>query len=149
MHEDARHHPYLDLYKLGTGPLYCFYRPYHLCYFEVPNSIARAVFFNDATITPLGAPTVEVVATAKTDLKAGTVLDKVGGYLTYGDCENAEVAREQGLLPIGVAEGCRLRRDVPKDQVLTYADVELPADRLCDRLRAEQDALVPQAAMHS
>ncbi len=41
---------------------------------------------------------------------------------------------------MGLAEGCRLKRDVPKDQVLTYADVELPAGRLVDRLRAEQAA---------
>jgi predicted homoserine dehydrogenase-like protein len=31
-----------------------------------------------------------------------------------------------------------LKRDVPKDQPLAYADVELPKDRLCDKLRAEQ-----------
>jgi predicted homoserine dehydrogenase-like protein len=41
---------------------------------------------------------------------------------------------------MGLAEGCRLKRDIPKDQVLTYDDVELPAGRLCDKLRAEQSA---------
>ena len=52
-----------------------------------------------------------------------------------------------GLLPIGVAEGCRLRRDIPRDQVLTYADVEVPEGRLCDQLRAEQSAFTPQPAL--
>jgi predicted homoserine dehydrogenase-like protein len=37
-------------------------------------------------------------------------------------------------------EGVRVVRPVAQDEVLTYDDVELPGDRLCDRLRAEQDA---------
>ncbi|AEG93583.1 NAD(P)H-dependent oxidoreductase [Ramlibacter tataouinensis] len=135
-HPQQRH--YLNLYKLGEGPLYCFYTPYHLCHFEVPNTVARAVLFQDAALAPLAGPLVEVVATAKTDLKAGDTLDGLGGYLTYGLAENAPLAREQDLLPIGLAEGCTLRRDVAKDAVLTFADVTLPAGRLCDRLWAEQ-----------
>jgi predicted homoserine dehydrogenase-like protein len=140
MHDHPMQQHYLNLYKLGSGPLYCFYTPYHLCHFEVPNTVARAVLFGDAAITPLGAPTVDVVATAKIDLKAGQVLDGIGFYMTYGQCENANISHAQNFLPMGVAEGCRLRRDIPKDQVLTYADVEVPEGRLCDKLRAEQKA---------
>ncbi len=139
MHDDPIQQHYLNLYKLGEGPLYCFYTPYHLCHFEVPNTVARAVLFGDATITPAGPPRVDVVAAAKIDLKAGEVLDGMGHYMTYGLAENADVTAAEGLLPIGLAEGCRLVRDVPKDQVLTYADVELPEGRLSDRLRAEQN----------
>jgi predicted homoserine dehydrogenase-like protein len=130
---------YLNLYKLGEGPLYCFYTPYHLCHFEVPNTVARAVLFNDAAIAPLGGPLVDVVATAKTDLKAGEVLDGMGYYKTYGQCENSEVVYDQKLLPIGLAEGCRLNKDIPRDRVLSYNDVEVPEGRLCDRLRQEQN----------
>ena len=83
---------------------------------------------------------------AKTDLKSGTVIDTLGGYATYGQCENYTVARAENLLPMGLAEGCRLRRDVAKDTALTYADVEIPAGRLIDRLRAEQDAMFPARA---
>jgi predicted homoserine dehydrogenase-like protein len=139
-HDDPAQQHYLNLYKLGTGPLYCFYTPYHLCHFEVPNTVARAVLFGDAAITPTGAPMVDVVTTAKIDLQAGQRLDGLGHYMTYGLCENAEIARNQRLLPIGLAEGCHLARDIPKDQVLTYDDVELPMGRRCDTLRAEQDA---------
>ena len=142
-HDHPAQQHYLHLYKLGTGPLYCFYTPYHLCHFEVPNTVARAVLFNDAALTPLGAPCVDVVATAKIDLKAGQVLDGIGYYMTYGECENSDIVRAQDLLPMGLAEGCRLKRDIPKDQVLTYADVELPEGRLCDKLRAEQNAYFP------
>lgn len=137
--EDAEQQHYLNYYKLGEGPLYCFYTPYHLCHLEVPNTIARAVLFKDAAIAPHGKPTVDVVATAKRDLFAGEVLDGIGCYMTYGQCENADVTREGELLPMGLAAGCRLIRDIPKDQVLTYKDVELPDNRLCDQLRRAQD----------
>ncbi|MDX6489093.1 MAG: hypothetical protein QOK13_1708 [Gaiellaceae bacterium] len=142
-HDDPQKQHYHNLYKLGEGPLYCFTTPYHLCHFEVPTTVGRAVLFGDATIAPDHGLRVEVVATAKKDLHAGETIDGFGGYMTYGLAENAETARAADLLPIGLAEDAQLTRDVPKDQVLTYADVERPAGRLSDRLRAEQDALVP------
>lgn len=147
-HDDPKQQHYLNLYKLGEGPLYSFYTPYHLCHFEVPISVARVVLFGDYVLSPLGAPQVDVVTTAKIDLKAGETLDGIGYYMTYGQCERADVTLAEKLLPMGLAEGCRLKRDVPKDQVLTYDDVELPEGRLCDRLRAEQDAyFAPQKTM--
>ena len=104
-----------------------------------PTTVARAVLFNDATIAPINGPLVEVIATAKTDLNAGDELDGIGFYMTYGQAERADVCRRDRLLPIGLAEGARLKRDIAKDAVLTMDDVELPEGRLCDRLRAEQD----------
>ncbi|HWT92763.1 MAG TPA: SAF domain-containing protein [Solirubrobacteraceae bacterium] len=131
---------WLELYKLGDGPLYTFYTPYHLCHLEVPTSLARVALFKDPIVTPLGPPVVDVVATAKRDLRAGETLDGIGWFMTYGQCENVAAPGAASLLPMGLAEGCRLVRDVPVDQVLTYDDVELPPGRLCDRLRAEQSA---------
>jgi predicted homoserine dehydrogenase-like protein len=142
-HDDPKQRHYLNLYKLGEGPLYSFYTPYHLCHFEVPQTVARAVLFGDATIAPLGAPTVEVVTTAKRDLMAGEVLDGLGGYDTYGVAERADVTAAEELLPMGVAEGCTLKHDVAKDSVITYADVLLPAGRLVDELRAAQATELP------
>lgn len=139
-HDDPKQRHYLNLYKLGEGPLYSFYTPYHLCHFEVPLSVARAVLFQDPVMAPLGVPLVDVVTTAKIDIKAGKVLDGIGFYMSYGQCENAEIVQAQNLLPMGLAEGCRLKRDVSKDQVLTYDDVELPPGRLSDKLRSEQNA---------
>jgi predicted homoserine dehydrogenase-like protein len=91
----------------------------------------------------MAGPVVDVVTTAKVDSPAGTVLDGLGEYLTYGQCENTDTTMRERLLPMGLAEGCRLRRDVVRDQVLTYDDVELPSDSLVHRLRAEQDRLYP------
>ena len=138
-HDDTRQKHYLNLYKLGEGPLYCFYTPYHLCHFEVHNSVARAALFHDATIAPETGLRVDVVATAKTNLEAGQVLDGIGHYMTYGQCENADVVRREGLLPMGLAEGCSVKRDLPRDHVLTCDDVEFPLGRVSDELREEQN----------
>jgi predicted homoserine dehydrogenase-like protein len=137
-HDHPQQKHYLNLYKLGEGPYYCFYTPYHLCHFEVPNTIARAALFHDAATSPIGRPYVEVVARAKKDLKSGDILDGIGHYMTYGVCENSEITIKEDLLPLGIAEGCKLKGDIPKDQVLTYSDVEIPEGRLVDRLLMEQ-----------
>lgn len=139
VHEDPVHQHYLKLYKLGDGPFYCFYTPYHLCHFEAHSSVARAALFGDAAIAPLGAPLVEVVTAAKVDLSAGDEIDGLGGYKTYGLAENADVTADEKLLPMGLAEGATLKREVPKDQVVTYDDVELAPDLVSVKLRREQD----------
>ncbi|MGD8426837.1 MAG: Gfo/Idh/MocA family oxidoreductase [Balneolaceae bacterium] len=137
-HDHPIQQHYLKLFKMGEGPYYCFYTPFHLCHFEVPNTVGRAVLFNDAAITPAGAPSVEVVAIAKKKLKKGQELDGVGHYMTYGVSENAAIARAEQLLPLGVAEGCILKRDINKDEALSYNDVEIPKGRLIDQLWEEQ-----------
>ena len=109
----------------------------------MPLSVARVALFNDTVIAPAAGPVVDVVATAKIDLKAGEAIDGLGGYKTYGLCENYDISTAQRLLPMGLAEGCKLRRDLDRDTVLTYEDVELPSGTLVHRLRQEQDALFP------
>jgi predicted homoserine dehydrogenase-like protein len=81
---------------------------------------------------------VDVLTAAKRDMKAGEVLDGIGKFTSYGLADNAETCRDQRLLPLGLSEGCRLTRDVRRDEVLGYDDVELPTGRLADRLRDEQ-----------
>ena len=137
---DATQAHYLAHSKLGPGPLYSFYVPYHLMIFEVPLSLARVVLFGDTVVAARGGPVVDVVATAKTDLAAGDTLDGIGGYCAYGLCENHEAVRTERLLPMGITEGARLKRAVAKDAVITLDDVELAPDSLATRLRTEQDA---------
>ncbi len=137
-HSDPKQQHYLNLYKMGEGPLYAFFLPYHLVHFEVPNAIARVALFRDPVAKPLGGPVVEVCAVAKRDLKAGEVLDDYGMYMTYGEAVNVEEMSSGRYLPEGLVEGCTLIHDVSKDAVVTYDDVTLPPDRLGDQLRAEQ-----------
>lgn len=137
-HADPKQRHYLNLYKMGEGPLYPFFIPYHLVHFEAPNAIARVALFRDSVAKPLGGPVVEVCAVAKRDLKAGEILDDYGMYMTYGEAVNVEEMSGGRYLPEGLVEGCTLLRDVPKDSVVTYDDVTLPPQRLGDQLRAEQ-----------
>jgi len=130
---------YMKYFKMGDGPLYIFYTPFHLPHLEIPLTVARAVLFQDATVTPLGAPACDVVTMSKRDLKAGEVLDGIGGYTCYGMIDNAAVSRAEQLLPMGLSEGCRLAKDIPIDRPISYKDVELPAGRFCDSLRSEQE----------
>src|SRR6476620_11669852 len=137
-HTDPKQQVYLNLYKMGEGPLYSFFIPHHLVHFEVPNAIARVVLFRDSVAPPLAGPVVEVCAVAKRDLKSGEILDDYGMYMTYGEAVNVDEMSRQQYLPEGLVEGCMVKRDITKDTVLTYGDVELPPNRLADRLRAEQ-----------
>jgi predicted homoserine dehydrogenase-like protein len=139
--EDPLQQQYLNYYKMGEGPLYVFYTPYHLCHLEVPLTAARATLFKDAAIAPIAGPVCDVVAVAKRDLKQGEILEEPGGFTTYGVIENSEVCRAGNLLPMGISVGCRMRRGLEKDQAITCEDVAVPQGRLCDRLRDEQERL--------
>jgi predicted homoserine dehydrogenase-like protein len=137
-HPDPKQQHYLNLYKMGEGPLYSFFIPYHLVHFEVHNAIGRVVCFRDHIAKPLAGPVVEVCAVAKRDLKSGEVLDDYGMYMTYGEAANVDEMSSKRYLPEGLVEGCKLKRDISKDSVITYDEVELPPNRLADRLRGEQ-----------
>jgi predicted homoserine dehydrogenase-like protein len=139
-HADPKQRHYLDLYKMGPGPLYAFWVPYHLVHFEVPSAIARVRIFRDSLAPALGGPVVEVCAVAKRDLLRGETLDGYGQYMTYGEAVNADEMRGERYLPEGLVQGCVLRRDVGRDDVIRYDDVDLPPGRLADVLRAEQYA---------
>lgn len=131
--------PYLKYLKMGDGPNYMFFRPYHLCHIETPLSAAEAVIYRDATIAPMGKPVAHTVAIAKRDLKAGEVLDGIGGFNQYGELEVADKAR--GLLPIGLAEGVRLKRDVRMDDPIPEDAVELDESGLLVGLWREQQKI--------
>jgi predicted homoserine dehydrogenase-like protein len=131
---------YMQHFKMGDGPLYVFYTPYHLPHLEVPLTVARAVLFKDAAVAPLSGPVCDVITVAKRDLKTGEILDGIGGFNSYGVIENSEICQSENLLPMGLSTDCTLKCDISKDQVITCEDVKLPDGRLCDRLREEQNA---------
>ena len=133
----------LAYYKLGDGPFYVFYTPFHLPHIQIASTIGRAVIHRDATVAPVGGPVCEVVAVAKRDLKAGERLDGVGGFCTYGLIDNRCAARRMRALPIGLSEGRELRRDVPKDAVLSFDDVESVAKGVVEELWHEQNRCWP------
>jgi predicted homoserine dehydrogenase-like protein len=139
VHEDAPLKQAQFAYvKLGDGPFYVFYTPFHLPHIQLASTIGRAVIHHDATVAARRGPVCEVLTVAKRNLKAGERLDGIGGFCAYGLIDNVTVARRMTALPIGLSEGCELRRDIAKDAVLSFHDVTVPAGRLADALWQEQ-----------
>lgn len=132
-------HPYLKYLKMGDGPNYMFFRPYHLCHIETPLSAAEAVLYREPTIAPMGRPVAHTITIAKRDLKSGETLDGIGGYKQFGQIDTVWNCR--GLLPIGLSDGVRLKRDIPLDQPVPIDAVELDESSLLVRLWREQEKL--------
>jgi predicted homoserine dehydrogenase-like protein len=135
----------LAYYKLGDGPFYVFYTPFHLPHLQIASTIGRAVIHRDPTVAPIAGPVCEVVSVAKRDLRAGERLDGIGGFCTYGLIDNASAARGMTALPIGLSDGRVLRRDVAKDDVLSFDDVEAVPGGIVEQLWREQNARWPVA----
>ncbi len=129
----------LQYLSMGPGPYWALYRPYHLTSLETPISIARAVIHGDTTVATDRPPTAETVAVAKRDLRAGENIDGLGGFTTYGMIESAAEAGRSRLLPLGLAPGSTLVRDVPMGEYLRYDDVELDESLMIVHLRRLQD----------
>ena len=129
---------YMKFYKMGDGPVYTFYRPFHLGPLETVQTVARAVLLHDAAAAPLDGPVTEVVAQAKRPLRAGEKLDGIGGFTVYGMLENVGTARRERLLPIGLSDGATMLRAVDIDTPITFGDVSLPPDGIAGRLWREQ-----------
>ncbi|CAN0653929.1 Predicted homoserine dehydrogenase, contains C-terminal SAF domain [Nitratireductor aquimarinus] len=128
--------------KLGEGPYYTFFRPYHLTSLEVPLTCARAVLYNKADMVPLDRPVAEVCAVAKKDLKPGDRLDAIGEYSYRSWIMTAEEARTAKAVPCGLLEGGTVTAPVKKGALLTYANVAPDAASRLVALRARQDAMV-------
>ncbi|MFZ4450365.1 NAD(P)H-dependent oxidoreductase [Salibacterium aidingense] len=133
-------HEELQYVKLGTGPHYTLYRPYHLTSLETPLTIARAYFDHEATIAPHHGRQGETIATAKKDLKAGEFLDGIGGYSVYGTLMNSTEADQTNAFPIGLVDAnVKVLKDVQKGEILTYNDIEQTQESTIWRLRKLQE----------
>ena len=136
----------LDYLKLGKGPYYTLFRPWHIASIEAPLSIGEAVLDRSASFQSTTWRS-EVGCRAKTDLKAGITLEGMGGHHAYGWTIDADEAREGKVLPMGLLGGSKLVRDVPAGQVITYDDVELDELRPLVAMRRLQDALLAAKAL--
>jgi predicted homoserine dehydrogenase-like protein len=135
--------PYMRYFKMGDGPYYFFFRPYHLVHLEVPVTIAEVVLDRISLSEPNGLPVADIVAIAKRDLKPGEALDGIGGYTCYGQIDTVD--RAEGLLPIGLAEHARVTRPIPRDHPIEMDAIELNLEALIVRLRNRQQMLVDEA----
>ena len=125
--------------KKGPGPDYLFFRDHHLCYFEVPQTLAQV----GASGLPVFAPRgrfCDVIAFAKTDVAAGTRLDGLGGFHCYGVVDRARVVEREGLLPYGLAGFATTRAPLRADEPIRRVDVEVD-DNAAVRLRREVEVM--------
>ncbi len=128
--------------NLGPGPYWALYRPYHLANIETPISIAHAVLRGETTLATDIPPACETIAIAKRDLKAGEKVDSLGGFTVFGMIERADVAKKEAFLPLGVAPGSLITRDVRKGEPLTFRDVELNEQSTILQLRRLQQKML-------
>jgi predicted homoserine dehydrogenase-like protein len=141
----ARIHERLSDLKMGPGPYFKFVRPYHLTSLEVPMSCARAVLYKTADMQPLDAPTSEVCAVAKKDLKPGDKLDAIGEYtyrawiMTVGDAVKSQA------IPCGLLEGGKVTMTIKKGELLTYGNAAVDAGAKIVHLRKRQDEMLARS----
>ena len=145
--EDDFSKKYLKYVKMGDGPLYSFYVPYHLLFFEIASSISKMIDFKDEILTAKKGLVVDVITKTKIDLKKGEIIDGMGGYKTYGLCENHDIAIDENLVPVGLAEGLKLNKNLKKDDVITFDDIETFGNRFIDQLWNEQKKLFDQISV--
>jgi predicted homoserine dehydrogenase-like protein len=131
--------PYMRYYKMGDGPHYFFFRPYHLAHLELPITIAELVLDRQPIASPTAPPVAEVVAIAKRDLEAGAQLDGIGGFASYGQIDTARQA--EGFLPVGLAEYARTVHPIPQDEPISLDQVEFNDEAHVVGLRRRQEML--------
>jgi predicted homoserine dehydrogenase-like protein len=115
---------------VGPGPYYIFSRPYHLGHIEAMQCVAEAYLDGTARLQPIYGMRTNVHTYAKKDLKAGDVLDGMGGFNSYGLIENLSDDQNNPGLPILLNDNLRIKKDIGKDQRIGLNDVEFnPNDK--------------------
>ena len=141
--DDAYQRDMMQYYKMGEGPYYVFYRPYHLCHVEAMQCIAEAQLDHYALLEPTYGFQTNVYCYAKKDLQAGDTLDGIGGYACYGQIKN--VTPEEDGLPICLAHDVTLTQPVAKDTPVRMQDVQLD-DRRSDMELFQRAQAIPLLA---
>jgi predicted homoserine dehydrogenase-like protein len=122
-----------------SGRYACMYKRWHLIGLEVGISVASVGLRGEPTGRATGWR-ADAVAISKKNLKAGEVLDGEGGYTVVGRLMPAVDSLSQGCLPLGLAHGCKVLRDVPAGQPVKWTDVALDATSTAVRVRREMES---------
>ncbi|MBB5632772.1 putative homoserine dehydrogenase-like protein [Cryobacterium mesophilum] len=138
----------LSYLKLGAGPYFSFYRPYHLASIEAILTIGEIIIDGQRSLAPV-AWNADVTARAKRDLGVGDRIDGIGGEHVYGDAVSSVTAAAGKELPIGLTYGATLVREVKKGTPLTYDDVQLDETKTIVILRRLQDRLLADGVLGS
>jgi len=122
-----------------SGRYAALYRPIHMIGLELGVSVASAALRREPTGAPTGFRS-DVVATAKRNLKKGEILDGEGGFCVWGKQTPAEHSLAEGLLPLGLANRVKLKRDIAAGDRLKWVDVDFDPTDLAVKVRREMEA---------
>jgi len=122
------------------------YRPTHLIGLELGISVASAACRREPTGCPTGFRS-DVVACAKRPLKAGEILDGEGGFTVWGKQQPAAGSLAIGGLPLGLAHGVRLTRDIAEGALLRWDDVAIDPALDAVKVRREMEAVFRQEGL--
>jgi predicted homoserine dehydrogenase-like protein len=115
----------LKTYKMGDGPFYMLYKPMHLCFFEVPNSILNLVNRGEILIDNGLNPSISVASIAKNKLGAGTMIQKGTGSMEIRG-EAIKIAQQPDHVPVGLMSQVHIKRNIEPGQIITFDDVDIP-----------------------
>jgi predicted homoserine dehydrogenase-like protein len=116
----------LKYYKMGDGPYYVFYRPYHLCHIETAYAVGRMVFDKEPLLVPWKGRVTNINAVAKKDLEPGDVLDEPGMYTVYGELALQSAIDENNWALVHEVDGWKVKNPIKKDQPICLNDIEAP-----------------------
>ena len=121
-----------------SGLYAAMYKPFHLIGLELSLSVLSAALRGEPTGATRGWRG-DVVAVAKRALKTGEMLDGEGGYTVWGKLMPAKKSLAIAAVPIGLAHGIRLVRDVPEGATVTGADVTFEAGNAALQVRRQME----------
>jgi predicted homoserine dehydrogenase-like protein len=140
--DHARIRERMEDLKMGEGPYFTFFRPYHLTSLEVPLTCARAVLYGKADMVPMARPVAEVCAVAKKDMAVGETLDQIGEYCYRAWIMTVPEARSAGAIPCGLLTGAKVTAPIRKGDLITRTNTVVPANSKIAALRLRQDAML-------
>lgn len=121
---DAAQAPALRYLKMGDGPFYTLVQPNILVHLEAFKTLERVAHGGPPLLHNTASPRLSVAAVAKRRLLAGEgIAHGVGSFELRGIC--LRIADRPDHLPIGLANGLRIRRTIEPGEVLSFADVDL------------------------
>jgi predicted homoserine dehydrogenase-like protein len=120
----------LSYYKMGIGPFYLFYRPYHLCHIEALSTLVKHVVNGQSFLAPVYGIKTNVYSYAKRNIQPGELLDGVGGYTCFGKIENLQDNIDHPGLPICLADNVVINRSIKQDQKIYLSDIDYDTNRI-------------------
>lgn len=132
----------LNYLKMGSGPYYVLYKPYHLGNIEAPLSVFDVVVEKKPTLNVKESFVTSVAGRAKRTLKMGEILDGAGGYTYSGLAVDFNLLINNNYVPIGLLENSEIISETGRDEIISFSDIKCNKNSLIYQLWDRQIKLV-------